>query len=197
MKKRSTRNKRAKKNKWARAGVHILFWCLSLLLAYLWISLEDAGEFGQFAKFVIHTVILSNLFGLFSILLGIGFAGFAAYKLITRTAYDPKKTVLYSIPLFVFFVGLGAFLTKDLSKNMMDVKHYVTGHIVEERVVITHFTIYENNHGEDGYEYTFSDGRTFYENHEGNGFDDITVGQAYVIRYLPETPKLLSIKPAE
>jgi hypothetical protein len=115
----------------------------------------------------------------------------------TRTAYDPKKTVLYSIPLVVFFVGLGTALSADLVKNISDVKNYVTGHIVEERVVITHVEIYDNNRGEDGYEYTFSDGRTFFENHEGKGFEDVIEGQAYVIRYLPETPKLLSIKAAE
>jgi hypothetical protein len=197
MKNRSKTKNRSKKIKLAKVGLQVLFWCFSILLAYWWVSLEDAGEPGQFAKFVIHTVFLNNLFGLFSILLGIGFAGFAAYKLITRTAHDPKKTVLYSIPLFVFFVGLGAVLSEDLVENIADVKNYVTGHIVEERVVITHFKIYENNHGEDGYEYTFSDGRTFYENHEGEGFADITEGQTYVIRYLPETPKLLSIKAAE
>jgi hypothetical protein len=178
-------------------GLKVLFLCFSIFLVYLWILLEDAGEPGQFAKFMIHTVFFNNLFGILFLLLGIGLAGFVAYKLITKTAYDPKKTVLLSIPLCIFFVGLGALLSEDLVENILDVKNYVTGHIVEERVVITHFKIYDNNKGEDGYEYTFSDGRTFFENHEGKGFEDITEGQTYVIRYLPETPKLLSIKAAE
>ena len=85
-------------------------------------------------------------------------------------------------------------MSKDSIENIKDVKNYLTGNIIEEHVVITHLEVYvAQSGGDDGYEYTFSDGRTFYENHQGKGYGNIIEGETYMIRYLPETPKLLSV----
>lgn len=162
-----------------------------------WLSLNRSGdESGQFATLVAY-MMSHDTYGTLMMLLAAGFGGFAAWKVITGTAYDPVKTVLFSVPLVLFFGGLGFLLAKDMGKHAADVRAYMAGEIVEERVVITDLEVYRGYYGDHGYEYSFSDGRTFYENHEGHGFGSIVKGQAYIIRYLPHTPKLLSIRKAD
>lgn len=162
-----------------------------------WLSLNRSGdESFQFATLVAY-MMTHDTYGALMMLLAAGFGGFAAWKVITRTAHDPVKTVLFSVPLVLFFGGLGFLLAKDVGKHAADVRAYTAGEIVEERVVIMDMETYPGYYGDDGYEYSFSDGRTFYENHEGHGFGSIVKGQAYIIRYLPHTPKLLSIRKAD
>ncbi|WP_438348907.1 hypothetical protein ACP8HI_25540 [Paenibacillus sp. FA6] len=171
-----------------------LYCLLALTSLILWAYWGNGGEAGQFAKFVVHTVFMSNLFGILFIMMGIGTTVVVGYRVITKKASDSKKAMIYSLPLVAFFMVIGVMMSKDSIDNLKDVKNYLTGNIIEEHVVITHLEVYgAQSGGDDGYEYTFSDGRTFYENHQGKGYGNIIEGETYMIRYLPETPKLLSI----
>lgn len=193
--------KREEDRRLAREGgiiVYSLFVILFAAAITAWSYLKSEGEFGQFMKFLVHLVVLNNFLGLLCFGVVLTAIILVVVRVITKRASQPVKAVLILVPFTVLFGGMGWVLASSLPDNIKDIISYQTGQIVEEQVTIVDLQVYLGRRGADtSYEYTFADGRKFYENHEGDGFGLIELGESYVIRYLPHTPKLLSIRKVE
>ena len=157
-----------------------------LFISRLLSGLEDRG---QFIKFIAYDVLVVNMYGVVLVLLGLALIVFCIYFIVKKKAADPKRLAWLG-PL------LALFLSHNLKDHLIDITSYLTGNTVTEEVVIEKFAV-RSSGDHTYYEYTLADGREFSEGHSGKGFSRIQNGKMYVIHYLPNSKKLLSIRLAD
>ncbi|GAB6930572.1 hypothetical protein JCM10914A_45550 [Paenibacillus sp. JCM 10914] len=165
------------------------FLLLTGVLMFISMYLTGQGPSGEFTKFFMREVVMENFFGLFLILVGLIIIGIVMYFVLTGRAHKPLKAVLFSVPLTLFFVGLGLALAWNLRDDVADAVYFYHGHYEEEVVVIAEYDRIKRGH-----RFILEDGREFTEYYHGAGYRNVIPGNPYLIQYLPHTHKILRIE---